>query len=214
MAARPYDSVQVNFDNSSYDNVCLDYGGGPASLSAWRELGDLLARRAGWHFDVVSTGSQGEPLWSAGLFGESRLNIHVDQDGRFACFDYDADKAGDADPDTTCATIAEVEAWIAARADRAGRPSAAAVAYARDSDWALLKTYAHPVTVTWSDGAYHASLSGLFEASAAATLQDALGGVASLLCGLLGAPAGLASQVPLTACLDQAAVQRLREHGA
>ncbi|HEY2640230.1 MAG TPA: hypothetical protein VGI66_10165 [Streptosporangiaceae bacterium] len=78
----------------------------------------------------------------------------------------------------------------------------------------MLKTYAHPVTVTWSDGVYHASLSGLFEASAAATLQDALDGVASLLCGLLGAPAELATQVPLTVGLDQAAVRQLRGHGA
>jgi hypothetical protein len=112
MASRPYVSVRVNFENSDYDNACLDYGGGRARMAAWRDLGDLLAHRAGWHFDV-NTASQDKALWSAGMFGESRLNIHVDANGRLACFDYDADKAGEADPATTCATIAEVEDWIA-----------------------------------------------------------------------------------------------------
>lgn len=212
MASRPYVSVRVNFENSDYDNACLDYGGGRARLAAWRDLGDLLAHRAGWHFDV-NTASQDKALWSAGMFGESRLNIHVDANGRFACFDYDADKAGEADPATTCATIAEVEDWIAARADRAARPSATAVAYAADSDWAGLKAYAHPVRITWSDGSYHASLSEIFEASAGTTLQDALDGVASLLCALLGSPAELAPQVLLTAELDRAAVEQLGKPG-
>jgi hypothetical protein len=212
MASRPYMSVRVSFANSDYENVCLDYGGGRACLAAWRDLGDLLANRAGWHFDV-NTASHDKVLWNAGLFGESRLNIHVDANGRFACFDYDADNAGEADPVTTCATIAEVEGWIAARADRAARPSATAVAYAGDSDWAGLKAHAHQVRITWSGNSYHASLPEIYEASVGTTLQDALDGVASLLCRLLGAPAELARQVPLTAELDQAAVEQLRKPG-
>lgn len=213
MAPRPYKSVRVNFDNSDYDNVCDDYGGGQGLLPAWRDLGDLLAHRAGWHFDV-NMASQDKALWSAGLFGESRLNIHVDEDGKFACFDFEADKAGEPDSVAVCATIAEVEEWVAVREQRAGRPSAAAVAWARDGDWGALKNYAHPVRVTWHDDSYHASLPGLFEAGVGDKLQDALDGVASLVCGLIGAPAKLASQVPLTAELDQAAVQQLRQQGA
>src|ERR1039457_1481839 len=102
MASRPYMSVRVHFDNSDYDNVCLDYGGGQARLAAWRDLGDLLAHRVGWHFDV-NTASADPVLWNAGLFGESRLNIHVAGNGGYACFDYDADKAGDPNPVTVCA---------------------------------------------------------------------------------------------------------------
>jgi hypothetical protein len=205
-------SVRVHFDNSDYDNVCLDYGGGQARLSAWRDLGDLLAHRAGWHFDV-NTATEDQVLWSAGLFGESRLNIHVDENGRYVCFDYDADKAGEPNSVTVCATIPAVEAWITQRQQRAARPSSTAVAYARDGDWSGLKTYANQVRVTWFDGSYHASLSGLFEGGVGATLQDALDGVAALLCGLLGAPVGLAPLVPVTAELDEAATNQLRQQG-
>lgn len=212
MTSRPYMSVRVHFDNSDYDNVCLDYGGGRARLAAWRDLGDMLAHRAGWHFDV-NTASEDQTLWSVGLFGESRLNIHVDENGRFACFDFDADEAGDPNPVTICATIPEVEAWIAQRERRAARPTSTAAAYARDNAWAGLKTHAHLVRVTWSYGSYHASLPGLFEVGVGATLQDALAGVALLLCRLLDAPAELAPQVPITAELDQAAVRQLRQHG-
>jgi hypothetical protein len=61
IAPRPHISVRVNFENSDYYNVCLDYGGGRARLAAWRDLGDLLAHREGWHFDV-NTASQDKAL--------------------------------------------------------------------------------------------------------------------------------------------------------
>lgn len=205
-------SVRVHFDNSDYDNVCLDYGGGQARLAAWRDLGDLLAHRVGWHFDV-NTASADPVLWNAGLFGESRLNIHVAGNGGYACFDYDADKAGDPNPVTVCATIPAVEAWLADRERGAARPSSTAVAYAQDGAWRVLKTHANLVRVTWADGFYHASLSGLFEVGVGTTLQDALDGVAVLLCRLLGAPAELAPQVPMTAELDEAAMAQLRQQG-
>ena len=115
---------------------------------------------------------------------------------------------------TICATIPEVEAWFTQRERRAARPSSTAVAYARDNAWAGLKAYAQLVRVTWSDGSYHASLPGLFEAGGGATLQDAVAGVALLLCGLLDAPADLAPQIPLTAELDEATLHQLRQHGA
>jgi hypothetical protein len=64
-----------------------------------------------------------------------------------------------------------------------------------------------------SDDSYHAFLPEIYEAGVGITLQDALDGVASLLCRLLGVPAELARQVPLTVELDQAAVEQLRKPG-
>ena len=74
---RPYAAVRVRFSNADYDNVCNRYGGGPDQLEQWRDLGDLLHGRAGWHFNVVN---DGEALWCLGVLGSSLLSIDVDAD--------------------------------------------------------------------------------------------------------------------------------------
>ncbi|MFE1198399.1 hypothetical protein ACFW6E_37585 [Streptomyces olivaceoviridis] len=93
-------SVKVNFSNSDYYNVCDTFGGGFERLPAWRALGDLLAHRPGWHFDVVN---RGEALWCLGVLGECRLAIHVTEDLGFHCYDHDDDS------DVVAADTAEVE---------------------------------------------------------------------------------------------------------
>ena len=57
----PYATVEVNFSNSGYLQACERFGGGPGLVPQWTVLGDLLAHRAGWHFDVVN---HGEAVWS------------------------------------------------------------------------------------------------------------------------------------------------------
>lgn len=98
-----YLSVEVNFDNSDYDNVCDTFGGGFDRLPAWRELGNLLAHRPGWHFDVVN---QGEALWCLGVLGECRLAIHVTEGLRYHCYDRGSDS------DTVAADTTAVESWL------------------------------------------------------------------------------------------------------
>jgi hypothetical protein len=202
---RPYRSVRVSFANGDYDSVCETYGGGPAQLAAWRDLGDLLAHRAGWHLECDV--GRGEVLWSLGLLGESRLNVHVGTDGQFICFDYAQDA------ETSCAGIAAVNAWLFTREDEAGKPSDALLELAQADDWNLLKRYRHRLSVTWSDGHYSASLPHLHDASFGATLAQAVNRAAEMFCQLLGAPADLAPLLAIDVELDETATAQVRGSG-
>jgi hypothetical protein len=201
MPPRPYTSVRAGLDNDDYLNVCDTYGGGPERREAWLDLGDQLAYRPGWHFDLVN---DGEPLWSLGILGESRLNIHVNPEGKYSCYDHDEDT------EVVCTSIPEVEGWLSNREDRAREPSPMLLELARTNDWSILKSHPHELRVSWSDGYYSASLPGLGEASFAATLKDAINGAAEMLCGLFGAPAALAPQLTLRAELDETAAAQVR----
>ncbi len=202
---RPYTTVRIGNDNDDYDNVCATYGGGSDLLPAWRDLGDLLAYRPGWHFDIVN---KGEALWSLGLFGESRLNIHVNDDARYHCFDYGQDASAD------FGDIPSVEAWLTDREEKAKAPSKTILALVRADDWALLKRHPLRLLVSWSDGYYAASLPHHYDASIAATLKQAVNGAAQMLCTLLRAPVDLAPEVKLIVELDETATERLRTEGA
>lgn len=108
-------TVEVGFTNTDYVNVCERYGGGPELLDQWRALGDLLAHRAGWHFDVVN---DGQALWSLGAFGGSLLNIHVQADGSYHCLDYLQDKqsrGGSTEGWLATPSLGEVEKWLEPR---------------------------------------------------------------------------------------------------
>ncbi len=201
MPPRPYTSVGVGVDNNDYFNVCDIYGGGPALREAWLDLGDQLAHRPGWHFDVVN---DGQPLWSLGILGVSRLNIHVNQDGRYSCYDHDEDA------EAICTSIPEVEEWLSTREDRAREPSPMLLELAKADDWSVFKAHPHELRVSWSDGYYSASLPGLSETSLAVTLKDAINGAAEMLCRLFNAPAALAPQLTLRAELDETASAQLR----
>ncbi|MEU6765511.1 hypothetical protein ABZ916_23660 [Streptomyces sp. NPDC046853] len=77
------------------DNVCDTFDGGFDRLSAWRSLGNLLAHRPGWHFDVDG----GEAQWSIGVLGECQLVIYVHEDLHHHCYDHREDATSTA-PDT------------------------------------------------------------------------------------------------------------------
>jgi hypothetical protein len=213
MQPRPYRSLTVNFADVDYDCACERFGAenpgiDPVPLSSWQNLGDLLAYRPGWSFDVVNLcagNRRGEAMWSFGLLGSSLLQITVDRHGRYLCYDHDNDDASAA-----CPTIPEVEAWLATRDGEVAALNETQIAIARENDWQILKTFPFQVHVGWSDGAYHASLPGNWEPSFDATLSEAVSGVAELICRLHGAPVSLAPKLKITAELDATATDQLR----
>ena len=199
---RPYAEVRVRFDNNDYDNVCDRYGGGPDRLDQWRDLGDLLHGRAGWHFNVVN---DGEALWSLGVLGSSLLNISVDVDrGGFHCFDYTQDDGDWLDD------LAAVEAWLAPREDQAKQIPADYRASMRADDWWLFKGFTFELQVSWSDGTYAAAAKQLAEVAFGSTLEQGLSNAAEMICSLFEAPRELASQLKLTVELDLSATRALR----
>jgi len=199
---RPYAAVRVRFSNADYENVCDRYGGGPDRLEQWRDLGDLLHGRAGWHFNVVN---DGEALWCLGVLGSSLLSIDVDVDrGGFHCFDLLQD--GDA----WVGDLASVEAWLAPREDQAKQIPADRRAWMRADDWQLLKGFTFELQVSWSDGTYAAAATQLAEVAFGSTLEQALSNAAEMICSLFEAPRELASQLKLTVELDLSATRALR----
>lgn len=201
MERPPYQSVRVNFSNSNYQNVCEDFGGGFEAWPAWEELGNLLAYRAGWHFDFVN---RGEPLWSVGVLGESRLNVSVEGESRYHCYDHDRND------EATLDSISEVESWLEPREEEARKPSAVSLSIARSDDWRILKTYPFRLSVSWSDGYFAATLPALTEAGFGQTLVEAVNQAGEMLCHLFGAPTELARDLTMELELDPAATQRLR----
>ncbi|MGW4805823.1 hypothetical protein [Kitasatospora sp. NPDC004272] len=198
---RPYTEVRVGFSNSDYDNVCERYGGGHERLGEWRDLGDLLHGRTGWHFDVVN---DGEALWSLGVLGSSLLNISVDEEGGFHCFDYLGDEA------VLLESISQVEQWLAPREENAKQPQDGQIEMLRTNDWQLFKMMDFTVRVTWSDGTYTAVLPQVADAAFGSSLPDTLNAAAEMLCHTFKAPLELAPALQLTAELDLSAVQELR----
>ncbi|MEU8523397.1 hypothetical protein [Streptomyces sp. NPDC048577] len=196
-----YLSVKVNFDNSDYDNVCDTFGGGFDRLPAWRELGNLLAHRPGWHFDVVN---RGEALWCLGVLGECRLAIHVTEDLRYHCYDHGADS------DTVAADTTAVETWLKGREEAARQPSPLIIEMASADSWKLLKSHPFRLRVSWSDGYYAASVAALAEASFGRTVAEAINGAGEMICQLFGAPAEFAPDLTLAAELDETAVRHIR----
>lgn len=197
----PYATVRVNFSNSDYQNVCDDFGGGFDRWPAWRDLGNLLAHRPGWHFDVVNGG---EALWCLGVLGESLLTVFVNEDLRYHCCDHARDE--DLIADDTSA----VQAWLEEREDEAKKPSRTLIAMASDANWKYFTLFPFQLRVSWSDGYFAAHLPNLAEPSFGRSLAEAVNGTAEMICQLFGAPPELAPQLTIALELDTAASQKLR----
>lgn len=201
MERLPHQSVRVNFANSDYRNVCETFGAGFEAWPAWEALGNLLAHRPGWHFDVVN---DGEPLWSLGVLGESRLNVSVEDDDRYHC--YDADR----DDDATFSSVGDVESWMEPREEEARKPSRVLLDIARSDNWRILKAHPFRLYVSWSDGYFAATLPALTEAGFGRTLAAAVNHAGEMLCHLFGAPIELAPELTMLLEVDVASTQRLR----
>ncbi|WP_458246837.1 hypothetical protein [Streptomyces sp. MAI_2237] len=201
MERPPYQSVRVNFSNSDYQNICEDFGGGHEAWPAWRELGDLLAYRSGWHFDFVN---RGKPLWSLGVLGESRLNISVDGDSRYHCYNRDRND------EATLDSIAEVEDWLGPREEEVGKPSEVSLNIARSDDWRILKVHAFRLSVSWSDGYSPQRCRRSRRRDSGRRWRRPVNRAGEMLCHLFGAPTELAPELTMELELDSAATQRLR----
>lgn len=201
MERPPYQSVRVTFSNNDYRNVCEDFGGGFEAWPAWGALGNLLAHRPGWHFDVVNGG---EPLWSIGVLSESRLSVFVEDGSAYHCYDIGRDD------EATLGSVAAVEAWLEPREEQARQPSAVSRGIARSDNWRVLKAYEFRLYVSWSDGYFAATLPSLAEASFGQTLAQAVNRAGEMLCHLFEAPSELAPELTMLLELDAAATTRLR----
>jgi hypothetical protein len=196
---QPYETVRIKFFNNNYRTVCEAFRGWE-QWPAWEQLAGMLAHRAGWHFDVQHDG----PLWSLGVLGESRLNIHVTDAGMFHLFDYDKDEAVDV------ATVEEIEQWLDGREDRAKQPSALLLELASSSEWRVLKHHEFTLLVSWSDGRYAAVLPDhLLDVAFGTTVAEALTAAAVMVCRFFGAPVELAPELTMKAELDASAVRQL-----
>lgn len=198
----PHQTVEVQLASRDYSNVCETYGGGWELRKRWEDLGDLLAHRMGWHFEL----SSGHPLWSLGHFGASMLNIRVVESGDFYCFDYAADEA------VEVSTTEQVEAWLAHREVAARQPTQLQRSILEDSDWRILRSGASvfDVRVSWSDGWYFATVVGLpEEAVFEKTLRSVVDSVRSMLVRSLGAPDDIGPQLALRIGLDEKASAQL-----
>lgn len=196
----PYKTVRVSFDNDDYENACERFGGGFEALPAWQDLGNLLAYRAGWHFNIADPG---EALWCCGVLGESRLVVYVKPAG-FHCYDRAEDSEAVV-PDT-----AGIEAWLAPREADASTPSALMQEMAKANDWQVLRIHQFLLDMSWSDGMFCATLPALHEPSFGIGLGDAINGAAEMLCQLFGAPLELASQLTIAVNMDQSATDHVR----
>lgn len=213
-------AVRANFDNADYRNVCATFGAADGHWPSWDALGELLAPMPGWHFDIVNDGQNpATPLWSFGLNGAAFLSVHVDTEGRYACYDWEADKypgevslARRETLDGGYHGLAGVREWLAAR-DGIRPVSLAQRDMASEGDWQLLKDIRFPVQVTWTGAEYHATVTDLKDPVPGATAAAAIGAAAAVICRLYEAPEELAPELTIAAEFDPAAVRHLLAAG-
>jgi hypothetical protein len=193
-------TVEVGYENSSYVNVCDTFGGGPELLDQWRALGDLLAYRPGWHFDIVTGG---RALWRLGAFGEAALTIQVVEGGVYRCCDHGEES------DFAAATTAHVERWLDHRETTARQISPLLRELIADADWERLRVYIFEVRVSWSDGWYSAVVRGLpEEACFERTLAGVLRCAREMLVRVSGALPELAGELHVRVKIDPGATSQ------
>lgn len=208
-------TVDVGFDTTDYLLACDRYGGGHKVLDQWQALGDLLAYRPGWHFDIVNNG---EALWSMGAFGESLLNIQVKEDGRFYCLDYIEDKSspvGNRPAWLATRSLQEVEAWLEGREEQYRKPSPVLMRLFSEENWDVLRRHTFRVRVSWSDGWYLANVGGLpEEATFGRTLHVVVESAKAMIARCLEAPEELVADLRIRIELDEVAAKQYAEQGS
>ena len=219
-SAPAWTQVRARFANSDYRNVCATYGAADGHWPSWDALGELLAPLPGWHFDVVNDGQNPAiPLWSFGLDDASFLNIHVDTEGRYACYDWEADKyPGEVSQarretlDGGYRGLAGVREWLAAR-DGIRLVSLAQRDMASEGNWQILKDIRFPVQVTWTGTEFAATVTELKDPVPGATAGEAIAAAAAVICHLHGAPEDLTPELTIAAEFGPAAVRQLVTEG-
>jgi hypothetical protein len=196
----PYTTVEMQFGNSDYQNICSEYGGGDKLFPQWRALGNLLAHRPGWYCEM----SLGDVLWSLGPYGSSRLNTHIEPDGTFYGYEHDTDDS------FVTTDIAALEQWLIPREKRARQISPLMHSFMSDDSWRLFKTYEFEARVSWSDGWYMAEVKGLpEEACFEKSLPDVVRSVREVIVRSAGGPAELAADLCVRVRLNQRATHEL-----
>jgi len=198
------EEVDVKFVNGSYRNVCHDLGGGHEVLDKWVLLGELLAHRPGWHFDVESFNET--PLWSLGAFGESLLNIHVQPDGSFHVYDHLNDS------ESSIIVVMEIESWLEEREAGTRQLSPVGRRLMFEDDWWLLRRWVFDVRVTWSDGWFSAAVHELpADASFGRTLQDSVRAAREMIIQFSQAPKELVNHLHVKIGLDEGATTQVMD---
>lgn len=193
----PHRSVHVGISMLEYSQVCDVFGGGHQNLEAWKELGNLLANRVGWHFELVNWG---DPLWSLGSFGESMLNIGISENG-FGCFDYRDDESWDFD------NISDVSDWVDAREMNARQLSQMSHEWLSANDWALLKSHTFDAQISTIEQHFLTEVDGVLEPGRMSeSFIDAVQNARQLIIDFLSAPQHLAASISVNLSCDPTSV--------
>ena len=124
-----------------------------------------------------------ELLWSYGAFAGSLLNISLDEEGRYACFDYFRDDV------TYVHDLSEVSKWIDGREPAAKVKDIIGNEMLASSDWRILRGTTLDLDVSWSDGWYESSVSGLpADATFGRTLAEVVINARQMVAVSVGAP--------------------------
>jgi hypothetical protein len=196
----PYTTVEVTFGNSGYLQVCERLGGGPELVPQWTVLGDLLAHRPGWHFDVVNNG---EVVWSWGAFGTAVLSISLTDDGRFRCYDA-LEQSSRIFPDRQ-----RVDDWLAERDDPSRSLSAQARTLLAENGWAMLRRHVFLLRVSWADGWFVSDVKGVpHETVFETSVSDSVRTARAMVTRFCGAPEELAHDLVVRVEMDEHATRR------
>jgi len=201
----PHWDIKARFSNNDYRNVCDVYGGGPEFEPRWEALGQLLAYRLGWHFEVVN---RGDAIWSLGAFRTSILNVSPDPNGPgFGCYDH---RSGSA---YTFSSIDDVRQWIENNEEDARRAENAGVELLRSGNWKVLKEYEFDVVVSAENGArFVASIEDIpGDVFFAQDLLEVLGMARDQIVAYVDAPVELSSAIRLALHLNSSATALLGE---
>ncbi|WP_267419512.1 MULTISPECIES: hypothetical protein [unclassified Curtobacterium] len=194
--------IELNLGSPAYLAAANQFSE-PYCEAWWAALGDALYGRPGWYCELVITDTGTSLLWSFGALGTSLFNIGWEGDAdSITLFDYENDRS------ISFGSSVELNEWLDQnewRHDDHVRENLAPML--ADANWALLQSVEFQIDVTHDDSTWIATVQKLpVTAAFGPSLTEVLSAARAAIVHEFGAPAGLASQIKVSAHFDPAAV--------
>jgi predicted RNase H-like HicB family nuclease len=198
-AVNPYNRIVVELNLGDYLVTATSLNGWD-SEQWWRDLGDLLYGRAGWHCEIVNTSQGVEMVWSFGAMGSALFIISFGEAPAYHLYDHEADD------DLMFEDVEALRAWLDDNEQRHLEYPRRLRNYAADADWAMLKSFPFSVDVTYDGAAWIATFRELpLTYSSGQSLAEVISNAREAITEAFDAPIAAALDLQVAVRLDAAA---------
>lgn len=195
-------SVELNLGEPTYLHAAaLFHGGDEATERWWKDLGDLLYGRPGWHCEITNATSGPAMIWSFGAVGTSLFNLAYEGRADYAVFDWETDAT------IRFGGVTELQDWLEANEPRHAEHTLGLRDLAgATTGWAVLKRMGFDVDVTFDTDSWIATVRKLpVTMSLGGSLEQAVSNAREAIAHAFNAPEDVAPDIQVRVHLDQPA---------